>query len=262
MNARAPDALARDLAHLGYAVVPDVLDAPFLVRLRTDLERWIDRCDAIRRRNGLGASMRGVAHHLLGEDDAMADLVRALPLDAQIRHHFGGPYVLNSFGGLMHLDGPAADYTHAHRFHRDVRTYAGDFKLMVNLLLMLDDFSIDNGATRVLPGSHRIAERPPEDHFAAHAVHVTGRAGTALLFDSNLWHAASPNRNGEPRRALTLTFTRPLVKPQMDYPRLVGDGFSDDPRVREVLGFRSRIPDSHDAWYQPVEHHCYHADQG
>lgn len=255
-------AIGLDLQRLGYAVVPDVFEAPFLARLRDDLERWIDRCDAIRQRNGLGASMRGVAHHLLGEPDAMADLVRSLPMHDAMREHFGGPYILNSFGGLMHVDGPASDYTHVHRFHRDVRTYAADFPLMLNMLVMLDDFSVENGATRVLPGAHRVPERPPEDYLMANAVHVTGRAGTVLLFDSNLWHAASPNRNGEPRRALTLTFTRPFMKPQMDFPTLVGEGFSDDPRVLEVLGFRSRVPQSHDDWYQPPERRFYHGDQG
>lgn len=254
--------VALDLARLGYAVVPGVFEESFLVRLRDDLDAWITRCDLIRQRNGLGASMRGVAHHMLGEDDSMAALVRRLPLDAEMRAHFSGPYILNSFGGLRHMDGPASDYTHAHRFHRDVRTYAGDFPLMLNMLVMLDDFSVDNGATRVLPGAHRVRERPSEDYLLANSVHVTGRAGTVLLFDSNLWHAASPNRNGEPRRALTLTFTRPFMKPQMDFPALAGEDFSDDPKVREVLGFRSRVPRSHDDWYQPPERRFYYADQG
>lgn len=254
--------LALELKRLGHALQPRALEAPFLARLRADLGVWIARCDAIRQRNGLGASMRGVAHHLLGEDDAMAELVRRLPMDELLREHFGGPYILNSFGGLMHVDGPASEYTHVHRFHRDVRTYAGDFPLMLNMLVMLDEFTIENGATRVLPGSHRMPERPPEDYLLEHAAHVTGPAGSILLFDSNLWHAASPNRSGEPRRALTLTFTRPFMKPQMDFPKLVGEGFSDDPRVLDVLGFRSRIPASHDDWYQPPERRFYHADQG
>lgn len=251
-----------DLQRLGYTVQPGVFEAPLLARLRNDLEAWIARCDAIRQRNGLGASMRGVAHQVLGENDALAELIQRLPLDEVIRGHFGGPYVLNSYSGLMHVDGPATDYTHVHRFHRDVRTYAGDFPLMLNMLVMLDDFCVENGATRVLPGAHRIPERPPEDYLLANAVHVTGTAGTVLLFDSNLWHAASPNRNGEPRRALTLTFTRPFMKPQIDFPALVGEGFSDDPRVRDVLGFRSRVPRSHDDWYQPPERRFYHSDQG
>jgi len=250
------------LRHVGYIVRPDCLDEPFLSRLRQDLERWIERCDGIRQSNGLGASMRGVAHAVLGHDDSMAELIRRLPLDDGIREHFSGPYVLNSFSGVMHVDGPASEYSHVHRFHRDVRTYSEQLPLMLNMLVMLDDFTIDNGATRVLPGSHRLAERPPEDYLLSNAVHITGKAGTILLFDSNLWHAASPNRNGEPRRALTLTFTRPFMKPQIDFPRLVGEGFSKDARVMEVLGFRSRIPASHSDWYQPPEHRFYHSDQG
>ncbi len=258
----APSAAALDLARAGYAVIPQVFEPAFLTPLRHDLDAWMQRADALRQRNSLGAVMRGAAHHVLGQEDAMAALMRRLPLDAELREHFAGPYILNSFGAIKHVDGPATDYAHAHRFHRDVRTFAGEFRLMVNVLVMVDDFSIDNGATRVLPGSHRLAERPDEPYLAQHAVSSIGPAGTVLMFDSNLWHAASPNHNGEPRRALTLTYTRPFMKPQMDYPQLVGEAFSEDPRVREVLGFRSRIPASHDDWYQPPERRFYHSDQG
>lgn len=258
----SPSNCALDLARLGYAVIPGVFEPPFLRRLSLDLDEWMVRADQLRQRNGLGTVMRGSAHHVLGEDDAMAELLRRLPLDTELREHFGGPYILNSFGAIKHVDGPASDYAHAHRFHRDVRTYAGDFRLMVNVLIMVDDFSVENGATRVLPGSHRLADRPTDDYFAKNALPVIGAAGTVLLFDSNLWHSASLNLNGEPRRALTLTYTRPFMKPQMDYPRLLGEDFSEDPRVREVLGFRSRVPASHDDWYQPPERRFYHSDQG
>ena len=37
----------------------------------------------------------------------------------------------------------------------------------------------------------------------------------------------------------------------MDYCHLVGPNFSEDQRVMEVIGFRSRIPRSHKDWYQP-----------
>ena len=37
-----------ELQRHGYAVVPGALEEPFLARLRSDLEAWIVRCDAIR----------------------------------------------------------------------------------------------------------------------------------------------------------------------------------------------------------------------
>jgi len=257
-----PSDFSLDLVRQGYALAEGILDDTFLALLRRDLESWIDRADAVRKVNGLGESMQGSAHHTLRSQGALADLIRRLPLDQELRAHFGGPYILNSFGGLMHVKGTATEYAHVHRFHRDVRTYSSELRLMVNMLVMLDDFTVENGATRVLPGSHRLPERPPEDYLQSRSIHLTGRAGTVVLFDSNLWHSASPNRSGEPRRALTMNYTRPLMKQQMDFPRLVGEAFSDDPRVREVIGFRSRVPASHDEWYQPTETRFYYADQG
>lgn len=251
-----------DMDCQGYAVVPGYIEEELLDRLRMDLEYWINRSDETRRRNGLGESMRGTAHHILGREDSIFELFCRLPLDEELRNHFDGPYILNSFSGLMHMEGLATDYMHVQKFHRDVRTYAGDFRLMVNMLVMLDDFTIENGATRILSGSHRIPGRPPEDYLQLKSSFITGKAGTIVLFNSNLWHSASFNQNGEPRRALTMNYTRPLMKQQIDFPRLVGDIVSDDPRVREVLGFRSRVPADHNQWYQSNENRFYYSDQG
>jgi ectoine hydroxylase-related dioxygenase (phytanoyl-CoA dioxygenase family) len=44
---------------------------------------------------------------------------------------------------------------------------------MVNMLVMLDDFTVENGATYVLTGSHHAPERPQDEFFQAlHKVQV------------------------------------------------------------------------------------------
>jgi ectoine hydroxylase-related dioxygenase (phytanoyl-CoA dioxygenase family) len=84
------------------------------------------------------------------------------------------------------------------------------------------------------------------------------------VFDSNLWHAAGVNRSARPRRALTLAFTRPFVKQQLDYPRALGydRGPSFSPALRQLLGYNARVPASLDEWYQPRWKRLYHTDQG
>jgi len=129
---------------------------------------------------------------------------------------------------------------------------------------MLDDFTEENGATYLLSGSHRMREKPADEIFFKDAVRATGPAGTMVVFDSNLWHAAGVNRTECPRRALTLAFTRPFIKPQLDYPRALGydRGPSFSPALRQLLGYNARVPTSLDEWYQPPEHRLYRHDQG
>jgi ectoine hydroxylase-related dioxygenase (phytanoyl-CoA dioxygenase family) len=73
-------------------------------------------------------------------------------------------------------------------------------------LWMLDDFTARNGATRVVPGSHRAgrvvprALAQPLGHHPAERV-VTGPAGSVILFDGRLWHSGTRNDSTHPRRA-------------------------------------------------------------
>ena len=76
-------------------------------------------------------------------------------------------------------------------------------------IVALTDFGPDNGATRVVPGSHR---RPDlqrrsgslDDH--PDAVTLQGRAGTAFVFSGHLLHGGSLNRSDRPRPALQVVF--------------------------------------------------------
>jgi ectoine hydroxylase-related dioxygenase (phytanoyl-CoA dioxygenase family) len=88
----------------------------------------------------------------------------------------------------------------------------GDY-YVCNSLWMLDDFTEANGATRVVPGSHRW-NAAPRDLMADPAAHhpdevvVTGRAGTVAVFNSHLWHGGRLNRTDQPRHALHGYFCR------------------------------------------------------
>lgn len=252
----------KNLNEQGYTVSSQYFDETFVNRLINDLDSWIDFAAAIRVKTGLGSTMAGVAHHILGKDDSMGDLIKRLPFNDVFREHFNGPYILNSFGGLKNVNASKENYTHVNNFHRDVRTYSPNLTLMINVLVMLEDFTIENGATRLVPFSHKKKEKPSDAELHSQSIYMTGKAGTVVLFNSNLWHAASPNIDGSSRAAITLSYSRPFVKPQMNFCNLVGESFSDDPRVMEVIGFRSRIPQCHEDWYQPLSGRFYHSDQG
>lgn len=82
---------------------------------------------------------------------------------------------------------------------------------VVTALWLLDDFTLTNGATRVLPGSHR-APRPLAKPMQVPAyVHpeqrvVTAPAGAALVFNGHLWHSGTRNASTGPRRVLQCQF--------------------------------------------------------
>ncbi len=90
-----------------------------------------------------------------------------------------------------------------------------------NTIWMLDDFTTDNGATRMIPGSHKWGTRPQDvltDPSAPHPdeILLTGRAGGVVVMNSHLWHGGTANRTGAPRLAMHGFYCR-RDKPQQQY---------------------------------------------
>lgn len=90
-----------------------------------------------------------------------------------------------------------------------------------NSVWLLDDFTIDNGALRVVPGSHRWGRLPEaalEDPLEPHPdeVVVTASAGSLIVMNAHVWHGGLENRTEKPRRALHAFYARG-DKPQQQY---------------------------------------------
>ena len=92
---------------------------------------------------------------------------------------------------------------------------------VANVLWMLDDFTADNGALRVVPGSHRYGTLPQEaleNPLAPHEneVLVTGTVGDIVILNAHAWHGGLPNSTHHPRTALHAFYCR-RDKPQQQY---------------------------------------------
>jgi hypothetical protein len=245
----------------GWTMLPSWLPADLVGRLALELERACAEQRPIQLRNGVGEDTNGTVHHLPCAGGLFLELLEHDYGQHLLECYFHGPYILNTYGGLLNLPD---DPSYVGRVHRDQRTFSGDLRLMAQLLVMLDDFTEENGATFLLTGSHRLAEKPSDEVFFRDAARAIGAAGSIVMFDSNLWHAAGRNCSNRPRRALTLAFTRPFIKPQLDYPRALGydRGASFSPSLRQLLGYNARVPASLDEWYQPPAKRMYQRGQG
>jgi ectoine hydroxylase-related dioxygenase (phytanoyl-CoA dioxygenase family) len=117
----------------------------------------------------------------------------------------------------------------AQALHGDQNFTAADIgmNLLANCAWMLDEFTEENGATRIVPGSHRFGRWPglDEDH---RTVAATGPAGTLLVWGGRTWHGTGVNRTPKPRHALLTAFCRPFIRPQE------ASLLSVDPKVLEA----------------------------
>jgi ectoine hydroxylase-related dioxygenase (phytanoyl-CoA dioxygenase family) len=149
-------------------------------------------------------------------------------------------------------------------FHRDFPRYMNGYVASVNAFFAIDEFTRENGATLLVPGSHRQPQAPGADYMARVAVAAEAPAGAMLLFDSTIWHAAGENVSGRDRLAINHQFTRSFFKQQIDYVRALGDAVVSalPPRSQQLLGWYTRVVTSLDEYYRPEAERLYRKGQG
>ncbi|GGU83705.1 hypothetical protein GCM10010275_18700 [Streptomyces litmocidini] len=139
----------------------------------------------------------------------------------------------------------------AQMLHRDLENWypfigmgpAGP-EVTINFLVALTDFTEENGATRVIPGSNHWSDfedrGTPEQTIPA-----VMNAGDVLLINGKVAHGGGANRTGdEYRRGLAFTFNAGFLTGEEAYPFLVDRELAKtlSPRVQRMLGFRSQYP--------------------
>jgi hypothetical protein len=256
------DCYRTEMRERGWVVLTEAIDASLVQRMLQDLERSWDVCREVQVRNGVAVDADLTVHHLVGQGPSYLEFIDDMePLVPYLEDYFQGRFILNSFGGAINTRGRTS---YAQRVHRDIRSFSGDMPLLLNTLVMLDDFTTDNGATYMMSGSHKAAEKPDNDTFAKEAEQALGPAGSILIFNSNVWHAGGSNQTDRPRRSVTPMYCKPFIKQQFDYPRALGYKAADSllPHTRQILGYNARVPATLDEWYQPPERRMYRNDQG
>jgi ectoine hydroxylase-related dioxygenase (phytanoyl-CoA dioxygenase family) len=116
-----------------------------------------------------------------------------------------------------------------------------DHDVMLTAIWALDDFTAENGATRVVPRSHEGPARKP-DHGETMPVEMP--AGSVFLFSGRLYHGAGANISDRPRLGVAIDYIQPRLRP------CEAHTLSADPaqvrllplRLQELLGFNQPSP--------------------
>lgn len=238
----------------GSMLLPGVLDSETIAALRRQLEDAIAAEAALQRGKAfadygmlLAAPIHGGAMLKLAGNEALFAPVNALLGETCIIHVYTSsslPPNATNYGGRIH--------------HERSDRYP-DIADFVGMIILLDDFTEENGATWYLPGSHRKREEPGEGYFYANARRLVATAGSVFYFDWRLYHAGGENKTQFWRHALAMGITPAYQKQKIDLPRAIPAKFTNEINAfaKQKLGFFSQPPVSIEEYYKPPHERSY-----
>jgi hypothetical protein len=168
---------------------------------------------------------------------------------AIVRRLVGDYVVLMQQNGVINV--PRQEHSQT-AYHRDLpyQHFVSSRPLAISALFCIDPFRPENGATTVLPGSHRLETFPSERVAAELDTAVVCDRGSFVVFDSMLFHRAGVNRSERMRRAVNHVYTIPLIAQQIALPLTLGGKYRDDPAIARLLGYDSVPAASVAEWRQ------------
>lgn len=247
----------------GYYLVENAIpDAALRQKLRGEIDRTLDEDQEASRTGRYRAySNPNVARGLATRADGFVQLLDESPVQKYIDYLIGDTCIIFNCTGVRLMPGVKNVVANV---HRDSNRFSPGYMLLAQVLYFIDDFTLENGATHLLPGSHNAPDTPTDELFFQNSVRITGKSGSALIFDSGLLHAGGSNSTDAPRRGIALVYSRSFMKQMLDIPRMTPPDLEArlSPKVRRLFGYDTRVPCRLEDFYVPVEERLYKHNQG
>ena len=163
-----------------------------------------------------------------------------LPQVLELQEHLlGEDCVLSSF--TVNLIGPGAPAGNLHAdyplasFPKPLPTAA----FYANTIYVLDDFTAENGATLMVPGSYKRGYGPDPEQQYDDVIKIAAHKGDIVIFHGATWHASGANESERERIILLGYFCRSFIKPQQDNFKLVRSEVVEraTPILKRLLGY-------------------------
>lgn len=236
-NAR-PDEIHDILLRDGALVIDDLTDRDTVDRINAEMAPFVeatppgsdDFSGRATRRTGALVARSPASHELIQHPTVLDVTGRLLHRAKSFQLHLTqmisiGP---DSPGQSIHRDQWAFDFF----------PFPSDHHVQCNTIWALTDFTEDNGATRVIPGSQHLPDS--FEHTVDETVPAEMSAGSCLLYTGKVYHGGGANRSDGTRVGLNITYDVGWLRQEenqyLSVPREVAVGLPDD--LLRLMGYR------------------------
>ena len=222
----------------GYTVIEDFVDAAGLAAIRAGLASHLG---SYRGRNSFEGRKTERVYTLAARGKVFEAVTEDPRILGLIDQFLAPGYLLTASQAICIYPGEAAQGVHTDDgFYRMARPRPA---ASISLIAAVDEFTAQNGATEIIPGSHlwsdaQVASATPAQ-IRALLQPVLLSPGAAIVFQATLLHQGGANRSGAPRLAFTNQYCQPWCRTQENFflgvPREVVRTMS--PRMQRLLGY-------------------------
>lgn len=213
----------------GWVILPGLLSPEKLADLRAGMDE-LHKVTPFGRSPFEGENAQRI-YGLMGKMPAVWELAAHLDVLAVVEGHLNDQIQLSSAAFYSLFPGQAAQVLHEDdTYYRTGKPFP---PISVSVAWPIDDYREDNGATIVMPRSHK---QPDYHNPGLPTTRAVTPAGSAILWDGSLWHAGGANNSDAIRRSIILTYNRGWLRQQENlYLSVPRDTVRRMPRVVQRL---------------------------
>jgi ectoine hydroxylase-related dioxygenase (phytanoyl-CoA dioxygenase family) len=158
-----------------------------------------------------------VQQMLLRRDPMFAEAVLDPTVLAVVEYSVGRGALVSQVTSSVRTPGPTVV-----PLHSDQNWLPAPFpeqNYMLTVCWVHDEFSAENGATKIIPGSHRHRRHPTPEESAAEegAIAIEAPVGSVAIWDGAVWHGNYPRSAPGERVVTHITYSRLALRPVEDY---------------------------------------------
>jgi ectoine hydroxylase-related dioxygenase (phytanoyl-CoA dioxygenase family) len=220
----------------GYTIVENLLDAATLAEVRAGVAAHMGRH---RGRNAFEGFTTERVYTLVGRGKVFERIAENETVLALVGHFLAPNFLLSAAQAIQIHPGEAEQGLHSDdSFYKVPRPRPA---LSVSMICAIDDFTQENGATMIVPGSHKwgAVDQSTLPKAQAEKRSVVMKAGSAIVFPGTLVHGGGANRSNASRLAITYQYCEGWLRQQENFFLAIPPDIAKTmpPRVRELIGY-------------------------